>query len=232
MKLIKVKNYREMSKVASEIIIDEIIRKSNLTMGFATGKTPLGTYKKLIRAYRKKRIDFLYIKAFNLDEYYPIKRNDKKSYRYYLFKKLFNKVNIRKEHIYILDGSCKDFKKECREYEQKIKRNPIYLQILGIGVNGHIGFNEPGSNADSKTRLVRLAPETVKRNKYLSKGLSMGISTILKSKKILLLASGKEKARAISKFIKNKTNKNLPATFLRKHKNLIVIIDKKAGSLL
>jgi glucosamine-6-phosphate deaminase len=232
MKLIKVKNYKEMSKAASEIIIDEIIKKPNLTIGFATGKSPKRLYKNLIKAYKKEKIDFSYIKTFNLDEYYPIKRNDKKSYRYYMFKNLFNKVNLRKERIYLLDGSTNDFEKECKDYEEKIRKNTIDIQILGIGVNGHIGFNEPGSSSTSKTRLVNLAPETVKRNKYLDKGLTVGISTILKSKKILLLASGKEKSQAVKGLIKGRINKKLPASFLKKHKNLVVIIDKKAGSLL
>jgi glucosamine-6-phosphate deaminase len=232
MNIIKVKNYREMSKVASEIIIDEMIEKRNIIIGFATGKSPKRLYKNLVKAYKKNRIDFSYVKTFNLDEYYPIKRNDKKSYRYYMFKNLFNKVNLRKEHIYLLDGSTDDPGKECKDYDKKINKNPIDIQILGIGVNGHVGFNEPGSSSTSKTRLVNLAPETVKRNKYLDKGLTVGISTILKSKKILLLASGEEKSQPVKELIKGRINKKLPASLLKKHKNLIVIIDKKAGSLL
>jgi glucosamine-6-phosphate deaminase len=232
MKLIKVRNYNELSEKASRIIIKEVSKKPNLTIGFATGKTPLGTYKNLVKAYRKNNIDFSKIKTFNLDEYYPLKKNDKKSYRYYMFKNLFGKINVKKENINLLNGTLKDFKKECKSYENKIKKTPIDIQILGIGINGHIGFNEPGSSFNSKTRLIDLAPETLKENKYLKKALTMGISTIVKSKKIILLASGKKKAKAILELVKGKINKNLPASFLKKNKNFLVIIDKKAGSLL
>ena len=123
-----------------------------------------------------------------------------------------------------MDGEIKNYKKECRGYEKKIKENPIDLQILGIGENGHIGFNEPGSKLNSKTRLVELT--------YIKgKGLTMGVSSIMKSKKILLLASGNKKAKAIFGLINGKINKNCPASFLRRHKNIFVIIDKKASSL-
>jgi glucosamine-6-phosphate deaminase len=232
MKLIKVKNYRELSEKASEIILDEIKNKPNITIGLATGKTPLKTYRNLVKAYRKKKVNFSKVKAFNLDEYYPIEKDDKKSYKYYLFKNLFNKINIKKRNIHLLDGCSKDTVREAKLYEEKIKKNPVDLQILGIGVNGHIAFNEPGSTFNSKTRLVNLSPETVKINKYLDKGITVGISTILKSRKILLLASGKKKAKIVYELIKSKPNKSLPASFLKKHKNFIVIIDKKAGSLL
>jgi glucosamine-6-phosphate deaminase len=225
MKLIKVKNYQELSKKASEIILNEIKNKPNLTLGFATGKTPLGLYKNLVNVYRKKKGDFSKIKAFSLDEFYPIKKTNKKSYYYYLFSNLFNKINVKKENIILLNGEARDFKKECIDYENKIRKNPIDLQILGIGVNGHIGFNEPGSDFNSKTRLVKLTH-------LKGKGLTMGISTIRKSKKIILLASGNKKAKAIFGLIKGKIGKNCPASFLREQKNLIVIIDGKAGSLL
>lgn len=225
MKIIKVKDYKELSDNASKIIIHEILRKPNITIGFAAGKTPIGTYKNLAKEYKKRRVDFSKIKTFNLDEYYPLKKQDKESYHYFMFKNLFNKINVKKENINLLDGTSKNFKKVCRDYEDKIKKNPIDIQILGIGVNGHIGFNEPGTNFSSRTRLVQLTH-------VRGKALTMGISTIMKSKKIILLASGKEKAEAILGLIKGEINKNLPASFLRKNKNVFVIIDAEAGSLL
>jgi glucosamine-6-phosphate deaminase len=232
MKIIKVKDYNELSDLTARMIIKEIEKKSNLVLGLPTGKSPLGTYKNLIREYKKGKVDFSKIRTFNLDEYYPVKKNDVKSYRYYMFKNLFDKINVKRENINLLNGSTKNPLKECEDYEKKIKKNPIDLQIVGIGVNGHIGFNEPGSDKNSKTRLVNLAPETVKRNKYLGKALTMGIFTILKSKKIVLLASGKEKAVAVKDLIIGDIDKNLPASFLRNSKNLTLIIDKEAGSLL
>ena len=232
MKLIKVKNYNELSEKAFQIVKKEISKKPNLVIGFATGKTTLGLYRKLAEAYRKGEIDFSKIKSFNLDEYYPIKKKNKKSLSYSMFKNLFNKINIKKENINLLNGNVKDIKKECKNYENKIRKNPIDMQILGIGINGHIGFNEPGSEFNSKTRLVYLSKETIKRKNVTKKALTVGISTIMKSKKIILLAFGKKKAKAVRDLIKGEINKNCPASFLKKHKNLFVIIDGKAGSLL
>jgi len=232
MRLIKTKNYDELSEKAFQIVAKEILRKPNLIIGFATGVSPLGLYRKLAEAYKKGKIDFSKIKGFNLDEYYPIKKKDKKSYSYYIFKNFFDKVNIKKENINLLNGNSKDFKKECRDYENKIRKNPIDIQILGVGINGHIGFNEPKSNFNSKTRLVDLAKETIKEKNVTKKALTMGISTIMKSKKIILLASGKKKAKAVRCLIKGKIDKNCPVSFLKRHKNIFVIIDEKAGSLL
>ena len=169
MKIIKVKDYKEMSDRAAEIVIREIKKKPNLVLGCATGRTPIGLYRRLVRAYKKGEISFSKIKAFNLDEYYPIKRSDKRSYYFYIFKRLFNKVDIKKIDVDILNGEAKDWKKECERYEAKIKKNPIDLQILGIGVNGHIGFNEPGSSFESKTRIINLTGVTVKRNSKILK---------------------------------------------------------------
>ncbi len=232
MKLIKTKNYDELSKKAFQIVTNEISKKPNLVISFATGKSPRGLYQRLIKAYKRKEIDFSKIKAFNLDEYYPIKRENKKSYFYYLFKNLFNKMNIKKEDINLLNGETKNVKEECKNYENKIKKNPIDLQILGVGINGHIGFNEPGSSLNSKTRLVNLASETIRGKRVPKKALTMGVSTILKAKKIILLASGEKKAGAIRDLIKGKMDKKCPITFLKNHKNLFVIIDEKAGYLL
>lgn len=232
MKLLKTKNYAELSEKASEIIIKEIKRKPNLVLGFATGKTPLGLYKELVKAYKNKKVNFSKIKTFNLDEYYPIKKTDRKSYHYYMFKNLFDEVNVKRENINLLTGEAKNPVKECRNYENKIKKNPIDLQILGVGVNGHIAFNEPGSLINSKTRLVKLSDSTKKINKINKKALTMGISTIMKARKIIFLASGKKKARAIKWLMKCKPNKCCPVSFLKKHKNLVVIVDKEAGGLI
>lgn len=232
MKIIKTKNYKELSEKAFQIISKDILKKPSLVIGFATGESPLGLYKKLAEAYKKGKIDFSKIKSFNLDEYYPIKNKDKKSLSYYMFKNLFNNINIKKENINLLNGNAGNVKKECRNYENKIRKNPIDIQIVGIGRNGHIGFNEPGSDFNSKTRLVNLSKETIKVKNVTKKALTMGISTIMKSKKIILLASGNKKAKAIRCLIKENTNKNCPVSFLRKHKNILVIIDGKASSFL
>lgn len=227
-----------MSKKTAQFLIREILKKPDIRIGFSTGATPLGLYKELIRAYNQKRVDFSKITSYNLDEYYPIKKDNKNSYYYYMFQNLFNHINIKKSNINLLNGETKNPDKECRDYEKKLRKNPIDVQILGIGVNGHIAFNEPGTSFDSKTRLVKLAPETIKINSgYLKnqeipkKALTTGVKTIMSAKKILLLASGKNKARAI-KCLFNKESSACPVSFLKKHRNLILIIDKEAGSLL
>jgi glucosamine-6-phosphate deaminase len=230
MKIIKTKNYKKLSSIASSIVIQEIKKKPSLTICLPTGKTPLRLYKNLTR---KKNIDFSKIKFFNLDEYYPIKKSDKRSFNCSLRKNLLNKINVKEENISLINSETKNPKRECIEYEKEIKRNPIDLVILGVGINGHIAFNEPGSKVNSKTRLVKLTKETIKRNSTLFKkipkrAITLGIKTILSSKKIILLASGKEKAMALS-YLNNKKSSRHPLSFIKNHKNLIVITDKKAG---
>jgi glucosamine-6-phosphate deaminase len=234
MKIIKVKDYKEMSDRAAGIVIKEIKKKPNLVLGCATGRTQIGLYKRLVKAYKRGEIDFSKVKTFNLDEYYPIKKSDRRSYHYAMFKRLFNKVNIKKSNVHILNGEAKDWKKECESYERKIRKNPIDVQILGIGVNAHIGFNIPGSGFNSRTRLVHLKDVTIERNsrfvgrKVPKTALTMGIKTIMKAKKIVLLASGRDKRDAIHCLIKGKIGSSCPASFLRKHRNFTLIVDKRA----
>ncbi|MBZ9572683.1 glucosamine-6-phosphate deaminase [Patescibacteria group bacterium] len=240
MKIIITKNYSELSKKAAEIIINEIVANPKLVMGFATGSTPLGLYKELVRADREGKIDFSGLATFNLDEYYPIKKSDKQSYYYFMFDNLFNKVKINKNKINVLNGEAKDPQKECRLYEDKLQKNKIDIQILGIGANGHIGFNEPGSSFSSKTRLVDLREQTIKENSRFfarvedvpKKALTMGIANIMKAKKIMLLASGIKKAKAVKRMIEGQVNESCPASVLQKHPDAIVILDKGAASLL
>lgn len=231
--ILETKNYKEMSLRAAEIFINSMDKNSKTNVGFATGKTPVGMYKNLVKFNKKKKIDFSRIVSFNLDEYYPISKNNKKSFYYYMHKNLFNKVNIKKSSINFLNGEADDWKKECLRYGGKIRKNPIDLQILGVGRNGHIAFDEPGSSRDSRTRLVKLSEETRRINKINNVyALSVGISIIMKSKKIILLASGKAKAKAVFHLVNGKINKKWPVSYLRKHPNLIVIVDKSAGRLL
>ncbi|MFA5060951.1 MAG: glucosamine-6-phosphate deaminase [Candidatus Pacearchaeota archaeon] len=234
MRIIKTKNYKELSKKATEILAEEIKNKPDTTLLLPTGKTPLGLYKNLVKKYNKKRIDFSKIKIFNLDEYYLIDKDDKRSFNYYLRKNLLDKINAKKENVLLINGKSKDSKKECENYENKIRKNPVDIAILGVGKNGHIAFNEPSSKFNSKTRLVKLTNETIKRNssffkKAPNKAITLGIKTILSSKKIVLLASGKEKAKAIKELVSKRISEEYPVSFLKKHKNLLVIIDKEAG---
>ena len=235
MKVIKVNGYSELSKRVCDFLIKDILRKPNIVIGFATGDTPLGLYKCLVGSYKKKKVDFSKIKSFNLDEYYPMRKSDKHSYYYYMFKNLFSKINIKVKNVNFLDGETRNPKRECERYEKLIRKSKIDVQILGVGVNGHIGFNEPGSDFTSKTRIVNLTQNTLKQNSKLfkfkknipKKALSMGIKTILSAKKIILLVSGKDKADAVKCLIKGKIDKNCPVSILRKHKNLIIIVGKE-----
>ncbi len=219
MKVIRAKNYKDLSKKSFEIVVKEISKKPNLSIAFATGKTPIGLYKNLVEAFEKGKVNFSKVKAYNLDEYYPIKKNNKESYNYYLHKKLFDKINIPKKNLNLLNGEAKNWKRECSNYERKIRKSKVDLMILGVGENGHVAYNEPGSEIDSKTRLVELKHKALRK-----KALTIGISTILSAKKIILLSSGNKKEKAINCLLKSKQNKNCPVSFLKNHRNLTVII--------
>ena len=238
MKIIEKEDYKDISKGAAKIIIAQIKKKPNSVICFPTGSTVLGLYKELINSYKKNKVDFSKVIAFNLDEYLGLSKNNKQSYNYFLNKKLFDHINIKNRNL--LDGSINNPKKLSLDYEKKLKKHHIDVIILGIGVNGHIGFNEPGSKFTSKTRIVNLSKDTIKSNSRFfknikevpKKAITIGIATILSSKKIILLASGKNKAKAIKKLIKGEITEKVPATALRKHKDVTIIIDKQAASLL
>jgi len=222
------KNKNEVSKEAARIISQSINKKPSLVLGLATGKTMIPVYKELLNLYKKKKISFKKVRTFNLDEYYNI--DDKNSFRYYMDKNLFNKVDINKKNINFLKEE-----KDGKNYEEKIKNLPIDLQILGIGINGHIGFNEPGSSIKSKTRKVKLSESTIKTNSRFFKSkkipryaLTMGIGTIMKAKRIILIATGKEKSSIIKKTL-DKTNKNIPASILNKHSNVEFLLDSQTA---
>ena len=208
MKLLIVKNKKEVAKKASEIIAKQIKKKPNSVLGLATGKTMIPLYKELV----KSKVDFSKVKTFNLDDY------SNKKYQKYMDKHLFNKINIPRKNINFPTSS------NVSKYDFLIKKaKGIDLQILGIGKNSHIAFNEPGSSFKSKTRKVNIKGKTA---------YSVGISTIMKSRKIILLAFGKEKANAIFNTLKGKISEKVPASVLRKHKDVIVVVDGKVGSKL
>ena len=234
MRIVIVKSIKEVVLEAVDFVFKEIWKKPNLVLGLATGKTMIPFYKELVLAYKNSKIDFSEIKSFNLDEYLGFNEDDKKSLRYFMDINLFNKINIKKENIHFLNGSAKNIELECRNYEKEIKKTGgIDLQILGIGRNGHIGFNEPGSSFKSKTRKVKLSDTTLRDNKVKIKyALTMGLATIMQAKKIILLANGKHKADAIAAAIRGNVNEKVPASILKKHKDATFIIDKYAASKL
>lgn len=165
MRVIICENYEEMSNEAAKIVAGQIMLKPNCTLGLATGSTPVGMYKKLCEMNKNGEIDFSEVKSFNLDEYYPILAENEQSYHYFMNKNLFNNVNIKEENTHILDGAAKDTVKECTDFENLIEKNGgIDLQILGIGENGHIGFNEPSAKLNTKTHLTLLTESTINAN--------------------------------------------------------------------
>lgn len=238
MKIIVVNNYEEMSKKAANIVASQITLKPDSVLGLATGDTPLGMYKYLIRIYQEGNVDFNDVKTFNLDEYYGIDQSNPHSYYFYMMENFFQHINIQKQHIHIPRGMTESIEKECDEYEKQIESaGGLDLQILGIGRNGHIGFNEPDVKFEATTHLVELDEDTVKANSRFfqsveevpTRAISMGIKTIMQARNILLLASGKEKAETIYKTIKGKITPEVPASVLQLHPGVTFIIDKDAA---
>lgn len=241
MKIIVTNSYDEMSRKAALTVASHIILRPYSVLGLATGDTPLGMYRKLIDFYNDGDIDFTEIKTFNLDEYYGLSRLDPQSYHNYMMENLFKHINIKNHNINIPDGMAQSIEEECKNYEEKIKNSGgIDLQILGIGRNGHIGFNEPDVKFEGTTHLVELDEDTIKANarffesieKVPTRAISMGIKTIMHARKILLLAHGKEKAQAIYKAVEGKITPEVPASVLQLHPDVTLIMDKEAASYL
>ncbi|MCY6369115.1 glucosamine-6-phosphate deaminase [Clostridium ganghwense] len=241
MRIIAVDNYEEMSIKAAKIIASQIILKPDSILGLATGSTPVGMYKELINMYKNRELDFSNVKTFNLDEYYGLSEENDQSYHYFMRKNLFNYINVKEKNIHIPNGNVADIEAECENYEKVIKESGgIDIQVLGIGGNGHIGFNEPDINFEASTHLVNLTQDTIEANSRFfssieevpTKAISMGIKTIMQSKKILLLANGEGKADAVYGMIKGKISPEVPASILQLHNDVTVIVDKEASSKL
>lgn len=240
-KVIVTKDYDEMSKKAAELIADAIKNKPNLVLGLATGGTPVGCYQELIRMHGEEGLDFSGVVTFNVDEYIGPSPTHLQSYRYFMEENLFNHVNIKMENTNVPDGLSDDPQRTCEEFEEAIKGSGgIDLQLLGIGSNGHIAFNEPGSPFDSRTRVVNLSEQTVKDNARFFKSIdevprqaiSMGMETVMEVRKIVLLASGAGKAEAVAKSVEGPITINVPASVLQKHLDCTFIIDGAAASKL
>jgi len=234
-----VRDYGEMSRKAARIIADAIRNKPNLVLGLATGSTPVSCYQELIRMHKEEGLDFSRIITFNLDEYIGLPPAHPQSYRHFMDENLFNHINIKIENTHVPNGLTDDPQKTCQEFEEAIKASGgIDLQLLGIGANGHIAFNEPGSPFDSRTRVVNLSERTIKDNARFFKSidevpcqaLSMGMGTIMEVRKILLLASGAGKAGAVAKSVEGTITSDVPASILQRHLDCIFILDEKAGS--
>ncbi|HLS08686.1 glucosamine-6-phosphate deaminase [Lentibacillus sp.] len=239
MNIIRVKDYDELSEKACELLVNEMEKSDSSVLGLATGSTPEGLYQKLIDEYKKGNLSFSNVTTFNLDEYVGLAASDPNSYRYYMNEKLFSHVDLPDEQAFLPNGAAEDLEKECRDYEALIKdAGYVDLQVLGLGLNGHIGFNEPGTPVDSRTHVVELDESTRKANARFfksmddvpKKALTMGIGTIMESRQIILLVSGEKKADAVKRLVNGMVSEEFPASILQKHENAILIADEAALS--
>lgn len=240
-KLVIVKDYNDMSKQAAKLIAEEVTRNPKTVLGLATGGTPVGMYRELVSLHQQDGVDFSQAQSFNLDEYVGLPSLHPQSYRTYMNENLFAHINLPAEKTHVPQGDAEDLEAECKRYEQAIAQaGGIDIQVLGIGNNGHIGFNEPGSTKDTTTRVVALTQSTIKANaRYFdsiqevpTQAVSMGIQTILGAKKIILLASGEAKAQAVSQMLEGELTADVPASLLQLHPDVTVIVDEEAASAL
>ena len=241
MKVVIAHDYDELSRIAASTIAAEVRSKPNAVLGLATGSTPLGTYKELVRLHASEGLDFSDVTTFNLDEYYRLPPSHPQSYHRFMEENFFSKVNLRKENTYLPDGLTEDVNGFCLGYERLIRsKGGIDLQLLGIGRDGHLGFNEPGSSLGSRTRLKTLTEETVRDNaRFFSDAaevprlaLTMGVGTILDARKLLLIASGESKAEAVRDSIEGPVTSQVTASALQLHPHVTCVIDEPASGLL
>ena len=241
MRIYKTKDYEDMSRKAANIISAQVILKPDCVLGLATGATPIGTYKQLIEWYKKGDIDFSEVSSVNLDEYKGLPKENDQSYYYFMHHNFFDHINIHPERVFLPDGMNENSKEECFRYDQIIKLlGGVDLQLLGLGHNGHIGFNEPADEAKKGTHCVDLQPSTIEANARFFESIddvpkqayTMGIRTIMQAKKILVVVSGKGKAEIVRKAFTGPVTTQVPASLLQLHPDVTIIGDEEALSLL
>ena len=235
------KDYQDVSRKAANIMSAQIIMKPNAVLGLATGSTPVGLYKQLIEWYNKGDLDFSQITSVNLDEYKGLSGDNDQSYRYFMNTNLFNHVNIDKNKTYVPNGLEEDSDKACADYNEIIRSvGGIDIQLLGIGGNGHIGFNEPGEAFEKETHCVDLTESTIKANARFFESMdevpkqayTMGIKNIMQARKVLLIVSGEGKAEILDKVLYGPVTPQVPASILQLHNDLTVVADEAAMSVI
>ncbi|MFI3200657.1 MAG: glucosamine-6-phosphate deaminase [Eubacteriales bacterium] len=241
MQIYKTKSYEELSKKAAHVIAAEIMKKPDCVLGLATGSTPIGTYQQLVALYKEGVLDFTNVKSVNLDEYRGLPRENDQSYYYFMNDNLFQHININKENTNVPNGQVEDAKKECANYESIIAGYGAQdIQLLGIGHNGHIGFNEPCEEFIKDTHCVDLTESTIEANKRFfadikdvpRQAYTMGIHTIMKAKRILVIASGADKAQIVKDAFFGPVTPQVPASILQLHSDVVLIVDEDAGKLI
>lgn len=236
MRYFETENYYQMSRKAANIISAQVICKPDSVLGLATGSTPIGTYDQLVEWYEKGDLDFSAVTSINLDEYLGLDGSDPQSYRYFMNKNLFDRINIDKSRTFVPNGVAGDVDAECAEYDARIKElGGIDLQLLGIGSDGHIGFNEPDDCFVKSTHIVELDPTTIKANARFFNDISevpthavtMGMVSIMQAKKILLIAAGENKREILGKAFSGPVTPKIPASILQLHPDITVIYSRK-----
>ena len=239
MRIIATKDYNDMSKKAANILSAQVIMKPDCVLGLATGSTPIGTYEKLVEWYEKGDLDFSQVTSVNLDEYKGLDRKNDHSYYYFMHEHLFNHVNIKEENTNVPDGTQPDGEKECARYEELIRSlGGVDIQLLGLGHNGHIGFNEPADAFDKTTHCVDLTESTIEANKRFfasadevpRQAYTMGIGTIMQAKKILIIVSGEDKADIVRDAFFGPVTPQVPASILQMHSDVTLVADEAALS--
>lgn len=240
MRIIRTKDYKEMSRAAANIISAQVILKPNCVLGLATGSSPVGTYQQLIEWYKKGDVDFSQVTSVNLDEYVGLKPDHDQSYHYFMHHNLFDSINIRPDAINLPDGCAADPAAECLRYDSLLRSLGVDLQLLGLGNNGHIGFNEPDAEFSKGTHIVTLTDSTREANKRFFASLddvpktaiSMGTFDIMQAKRVLMVASGKAKAEAVKAAFFGPITPQMPASILQYHPDFTLVADEDALSLL
>jgi len=243
MEIVICKTKEEASRMAAEMITAAVKKNPKTVLGLATGSTPVAMYNEMAKAVKAKKVSYKQVKSWNLDEYVGLAGTHEQSYRYFMNKNLFEKIDIKLSNTHVLNGLAKDFGKECAAYEAGIKKaGGIDIQVLGIGSDGHIAFNEPGTSLSSRTSVVYLTPSTIKDNARLffkgkenevpTRALSMGVGTICEAKKIILLAFGKGKADAVKGMVEGGVSQFCTASALQLHKDAWVFCDEESASKL
>ena len=233
------KDYAAMSRAAAELLVQTVKENPATVLGLATGSTPIGMYQEVVKAYQRGEVDFVRTLSYNLDEYYPINHDNDQSYHYFMRENLFRHINILPENTHVPSGEAKDVERSAAEYDEKIYAiGGVDLQVLGIGNNGHIGFNEPAAIFAKGTGLVDLTESTISANSRFfasiddvpKKAVSMGIATIMQAKRIMLLASGHGKAGIVAQTILGEIMPQVPASALQLHRNVTFFLDEAAAA--
>jgi glucosamine-6-phosphate deaminase len=240
MRIIIVENKEKVSLEAYNIVKNIILKNNQAVLGLATGSTPVGLYKLLIDSFKKKELSFKEVTTCNLDEYVGLDRNHPQCYYHFMKEHLFDHIDISLENTFIPNGMAEDLEKECKHYEDVLNQHQVDVQILGVGSNGHIGFNEPMTPFDSITHVIELAQQTREDNARFfdnvesvpTHAITMGISSILRAKKIVLMATSESKAMAIKRMIEGPVDPTCPASVLQTHPDVVVIVDKDAARML